>query len=935
MRCNILILFACLASFSIEVMAQNKNTINGTVRENDSKEALPSATIVLQLQSSPDKKMYTTTDNDGKFIINNVADGNYSLIVSYVGFKTATKKVDVRDGRRFTFNFNLSESTQRISGVAIEARATRAEQKGDTLVYNAEAFKVMDGSSAEDLISKMPGIVVEGGNVQAQGEDVKKILVDGKEFFDGDVNLALKNIPSDIIANIEVFDKKSEQAEFTGFDDGEDIKTLNITTKTGFRQGKFGEVSAGYGTDDRYKLNGNFNIFNNDQRLSLLGMSNNVNQQNFSQEDLSGVISSTQGGKRGRGGRGSGSKGGGKGGKGMGDGGSQSKNFMLGSTNGISSTDGLGLNYVGKFNDNINITGSYFFNKTGSELLQDIDRTYFESVLPGLSYKEYNESRMTNFNHRVNLKFDYKIDENNSLMIRPTLSFQDNKSSSFMTGENIQDGLTESSTENTSNNKTDAYRFGAELVYRHKFAVEGRTLSLMFNGNMSNTDGYSYSDYINRQFGNTPTTDEYSLYKKNLNKQYSLRGNAMFTEKLSDMFQLQLDYKASYSNTDSDRKTYNKSTVTDLFDQLDEELSNVYSSDYITQSAGVGLKFKKDNFSAMIGSDMQWSSLKGYQTYPLEDNMEKNFFSALPSFTARYRIDKYNSFMFRYRSNSQSPSINDLQDVIDDTNPLFLSSGNPDLDQQINHSANLRYIRTTQTGKTFIAMVGATIKSDYIADSTYIAQNDILLKPGITLSKGSQYSSPVNMNGYYSLQSMLTYGIPVDFLKSNVNFSISANYSKVPTIFNGESSKTSEVNIIPKIIVGSNISKDLDFTLSYSAGINKAFNSISGSENSDYLNQTAAAKVGWNIWNNLIFRSNFTYTNYSGLSDTNSDFFLWNASIGKKILKNKAAEIKLEAYDILKQNSSFNRTVGSNYYDYTSTNVLKPYVMLSFVYTIR
>lgn len=228
----------------------------------------------------------------------------------------------------------------------------------------------MEGSSAEDLLAKMPGIVVEGGTVQAQGEQVQKVLVDGKEFFDGDVNLAIKNLPSDVIASIEVFDKKSEQAEFTGFDDGEEVKTINIITKGGFRQGTFGEVSGGYGTDDRYKVNGNINFFDDDRRISVLGMTNNVNQQNFSQEDLAGVMSSGASGRGGRGGRGGGGR------SGSAAGGASTSNFMVGSLGGVTSANGLGLNYVDQWSDKWKITGSYFFNQSDNLTQQLTDREY-------------------------------------------------------------------------------------------------------------------------------------------------------------------------------------------------------------------------------------------------------------------------------------------------------------------------------------------------------------------------------------------------------------------------------------------------------------------------------------------------------------------------------------------------------------------------------
>lgn len=452
--------------------AQGQAVVSGTVTDRTAGEPLPAATVSIAPASDTSAKTYTSTDGEGAFAFRSMAVGSYVVSVSYVGFKPMEKRVKITDSKQtYTLRFVLEEDAQVLGEVSVQGRATRAEQRGDSLQYNAEAFQVMEGSSAEDLLAKMPGIVVEGGTIQAQGEQVQKVLVDGKEFFDGDVNLAIKNLPSDIIASIEVFDKKSEQAEFTGFDDGEEVKTINIVTKGGFRQGTFGEVSGGYGTDDRYKVNGNINFFNDDRRISVLGMTNNVNQQNFSQEDLAGVMSSGASGRGGRGGRG-----GGGGRQGGGPGGASTSNFMVGSLGGVTSANGLGLNYVDQWGKKWKVTGSYFFNQSDNLTQQQTDREYFESVLPGMTYSEYQESQMENWNHRFNLKLDYQISDRTSLQIRPSLSFQNNDSYSLLQGKNLLDGTAESETETKSNGNTDAYNVGVDLNLRHRFLKEGRTL---------------------------------------------------------------------------------------------------------------------------------------------------------------------------------------------------------------------------------------------------------------------------------------------------------------------------------------------------------------------------------------------------------------------------------------------------------------------------
>lgn len=914
---RLLMLLMICCSAAAGAMAQT--VVSGKITDKSTSDPLPGATVSITPNGG--KTRLGVSDMDGKYRIDNLAAGQYRIKVSYMGYKTYEKSVSLGSSDNKVMNISLTEDATMLENLSVEGRATRAQQAGDTLSYNASAFKVLDGSTAEELLAKMPGIVVEGGEVQAQGESVSKVMVDGKEFFDGDVNLALKNLPADIIASIEVFDKKSDQAEFTGFDDGEEIKTINIVTKSGYKEGVFGKVYGGYGTDNRYNAGGNINIFDESQRLSILGMSNNVNQQNFSQEDLSGVMSaqsSKRGGRRGGGRRGS------------------TDNFMVGSLGGVTKTNGIGLNYVNEWNDKLKLTSSYFFNQSSNDYQEKLQREYFESALPGMSYMQDSESDMTNWNHRVNMNLEYKIDADNTLQLRPKFSYQSSNTLSSYLGENLLYGEQQSSIGSSSESDVKSYSAGLNATYRHRFNKQGRTLSLSVNGQITDKRSDTYTDYKeSKTEEGTTTATEYSQRKDNDEKQTSLRTNLMYTEPIVDNVQLSANYKFSYSNSDADKKTFESDGMTDLGEQLIDQMSSVYQTDYLTHAAGLGLRWNLDKWRFTLGADFQWASLDGEQSYPVADNISHNYFSVLPSAMIRYSLNRNNSFMLRYRSSSTSPTLQQLQSVVDNTNPLFLSTGNPLLDQQINHTLNLRYTLTTMSGQTFIAMLGATLRNGYVADSTFVATEDITLPGGIEMDKGALLTRPVNLDGYYSLQAMLTYGFPLDLIRSNVNLSLAGNYANVPTIFNGVKSNTRELTFVPKVVIGSNISDKLDFTLSYSASINKALCSVADLNTSNYVTHIAQARVGWTFWAGLTLRSTLTYTGYSGLSADTEDYFLWNASLGKKFLKNNAAEIRLDVYDILGQSQSFRQSVGSNYYDYLTANVLQPYAMVSFVYTIR
>lgn len=543
---RLLMLLMICCSAAAGAMAQT--VVSGKITDKSTSDPLPGATVSITPNGG--KTRLGVSDMDGKYRIDNLAAGQYRIKVSYMGYKTYEKSVSLGSSDNKVMNISLTEDATMLENLSVEGRATRAQQAGDTLSYNASAFKVLDGSTAEELLAKMPGIVVEGGEVQAQGESVSKVMVDGKEFFDGDVNLALKNLPADIIASIEVFDKKSDQAEFTGFDDGEEIKTINIVTKSGYKEGVFGKVYGGYGTDNRYNAGGNINIFDESQRLSILGMSNNVNQQNFSQEDLSGVMSaqsSKRGGRRGGGRRGS------------------TDNFMVGSLGGVTKTNGIGLNYVNEWNDKLKLTSSYFFNQSSNDYQEKLQREYFESALPGMSYMQDSESDMTNWNHRVNMNLEYKIDADNTLQLRPKFSYQSSNTLSSYLGENLLYGEQQSSIGSSSESDVKSYSAGLNATYRHRFNKQGRTLSLSVNGQITDKRSDTYTDYKeSKTEDGTTTATEYSQRKDNDEKQTSLRTNLMYTEPIVDNVQLSANYKFSYSNSDADKKTFESDGMTDL-----------------------------------------------------------------------------------------------------------------------------------------------------------------------------------------------------------------------------------------------------------------------------------------------------------------------------------------------------------------------------------
>lgn len=908
MKKQLFFLLFCL--FSGFISAQTIS-VKGHV-EDTKHHSLPGATVYLSLKDSPNQHKGNVTGNDGSFTITGLYVGTYIMQVSFVGFNTVSETVKVTQNEQDLGIIVLHEKSVALNEVTALGRLSRAVQISDTMRYNADAFKTIQGASAETLISKMPGIVVDNqGNIQAQGEAVKNVLVDGKPFFNGDPTLALKNLPADIVQNIEVFDKQSDQAAFTGFDDGNSIKTINVVTRRNMRTGIFGKIIDGIGEDHShdvdYQSSASINLFNGNRRITLLGMSNNINQQNFSQEDLAGVMGG--GGFRGfRGG-----------------------NFSVGSQGGTTKTNAGGFNYSDNWGSKITVTSGYFFNMTDNLQNQTVARTYFDAADAGRTYNEIDHTNSTNYNHRFNMKLDYKLDANNWFTFTPALSFQRNINSSTMFGQTFLNGALSNQTSNQSNNVTTASNISLSLLYRHRFSKPGRTISTYvdYGSNTNHQDGYYEAhSFFNSQ---TDTTNTYQTLLNNSNG-YNWGTSLIYTEPVSKNGILQASYRVNYNKRNIDQRAYQY-----LTQQLDTSLSNVYNSDYLTQSGGIGYRYRNiKGLMMMANLNVQHATLQGDEMFPLPLNTHFAYTSLLPMVMLNYKISPISSLHFMLRSSTSAPSIQQLENVINNTNPLMVTDGNPSLSQQTSNRTLLRYTLTPTSGQTLIIMLSAGNTSNYIGNSTFIAQRDSVLPGGILLNKGAQFSYPVNLSGNWSGSSLVTFGFPVDFLKSNLNLSTMLTYNRLPSIYNGVTEVTNNYIVTPKAILGSNISDKLDFTLSYGASFNMARNQMFPNQNSTYLNQTAVFKLDWILWDDFTFQNVLTYQGNSGIAHGyDQNYFLWNASVGKKIFKSQRGEIKLQAYDLLHQNKSLTQNVYDTYYEAVSSNVLKPYVMLTFTYDLR
>lgn len=906
------------------VKGQN-NSISGQIFDQRN-QTIIGANVALLNPSDSTIITGTVTNLDGYFKISTKRTGKVIIKISFMGFQEIfinkeLGKLPINLGK-----ITLKEKSTNLSGYTISVEATGVIQSGDTTQINANAFKTNPDANAEDLITKMPGITVQEGKVQAQGETVQKVTVDGQEFFGDDASAVLKNLPAEVVDKIEIFDKKSEQSEASGFDDGNTTKTINVVTKVKFRNGVFGKVFGGYGYEDKWKAGMNINFFKDKRRFSILANSNNINEQNFSSDDLLGVMSS------------SGTSSSRRGGSRQSSGGQSNDagNFLVDQKSGITTTQSFGLNYANQWK-NVIFSGSYFINYSDNNAENELYRQYITTQNEGLSYSETQENNSQNLNHRLNLKFDWKIDSLNSIKFQPKVSIQQNDAVSGLNGRNILLTVLQSFTKNDYKSSLSGVNISAPLQYRHGFNKRGRSLSVNFTPSYNQNIGDSYLNSYTQYYADTLSSDLFNQMANRDLQGLTLSTNIAYTEPINTKSQLMFSYGNSFNVNKSDKETYDYSFVNQEYSIFDTVLSSAYNSRYISHNIGSSYRYQEQKWSLNTGVSFQYAQLNGEQLFPIAYTINKTFNSILPNAQFQYKFSKKKNLRFNYRSSNKAPSVNQLQNVINNTNPLQLTTGNPNLKQNWQNTISIRYTTSNSEKSTsFMAMISSTFTQNYIVNNTSIASSDSMIAPGIILARGSQLSSPINLNGYFNTRSFNIYSFQISKIKSNLNLNFGGSYTRTPGMINQELNYSNSYNAGVGFALSSNISDRFDFTISSNTTYNNISNTLQSGLNSDYYNQNSKIKIQLMPWKWMVIQSDINHLYNSGLSASyNQNYFLWNAAIGCKFLKENKAELRLSIFDIMKQNNSISRNTTETYYEDVRTNVLQQYVLLTFSYNIK
>lgn len=924
------LLFAGILIFCCASAQKTSSFVKGRLIDTTSKQSLQQATVSVVNFSDSSLISYTLSDKEGAFEIKDIDPGNYRLVISFNGYETIRKKFSISATQK-SIDFGeikMQKEYKTLSEVVVTDDAP-IKINQDTVEFKADAFKTKPNATVEDLLKKVPGMQVDkDGNVKSQGEQIQKVYVDGKEFFGTDPKLATKNLTADMIESVQVFDDMSDQAKFTKIDDGSRQKAINLKLKKDKKKGYFGRVLLGYGSKDRYENNLSANHFNNDKQLSAIGNLNNVNKQGYTFSDIitaMGGFQSPNGGGVKLGGRGLQVKTGGSGG-GV-------------ASSGITSSASAGINYNNYSSPKLKIGANYFFSNTDNIGDRDIYRQNFFQNDSTTNVSEKYLGNTLNQNNRFNMRLEYQVDSMNSILYTPSFTLQHSESNTTDTSTTqsvtpLQKYLAiTGATKNMS--ERDGQNLNNNLLFRHRFKKTGRTLTVGFSNTYSHSLGNGYYISSNTFYKPDRSIDYYLDQNRNTNQETYTHNNVLsssYTEPIGKNKILEINYAYTNNQNTSDKKTYDLDPASGKYEILDSLLTNSFKNSFVANRAGFNFRVIKPKYNFQLGTAAQFSTLESdthFITTGKDSVVKQSYINFFPIANFNYQVNKSKSFRFRYSGRTNQPSLSQLQNVLDQSNPLQWHIGNPNLKQEFANSFGINYNTfNVLTYKYLSANLNFSTTSNKIVNSTD------------SVTRGIQLIKPVNLNGTFATSSYVTLGLPFKNKKlkgSSLNFTNSVTYNQDVSLLYKQKNIGKTISVTQGAGVNFNIINDkLNFGVNMNVSYYNVRYSVNSSLDDNYFAQTYSADVSYTFFKDFIIASDFDdYVNSGRADGFNESIPLWNASLAKEIFKKKNGEIRFSINDILNQNQSITRTVSDNYIQDTRANVLKRYFLVTFLYNLN
>ena len=946
------LLLTCFSAY-----AQNSFTVKLKLVDDKTSEPVSFATASLTVKGQTAAEKYVLTDAEGNASLAKVKKGTYVFKAELMGYKSHEQELTV-DKNIDLGVIKMSEDVKVLDAASVSAVGNPIVVKKDTIEYSASSFKTSDNDMLEELLKKLPGVEVEAdGSITANGETITKIMIDGKSFFLDDPQLASKNIPAKLIEKVKVVEKKSDQALFTGIDDGDEETVIDLSLKPGMMEGWFGNIMGGGGhdvpgagsdmNDTRYQGAAMIGRFTDKSQISVILNGNNTNNRGFN--DMSGSM--MQGMRGGGGGMGRGMGGWGRG-------------------NGIATSWMGGLNGTfDLFDGDMELAGNYMHSGNIRNVIEESSRITYLDDGSRLLNDQNGTNQTRSQGHRLGMRLEHKFSENTSILFEPRVNFGKGSFTEFSDFQTYteRDGVkhltNDGYTSNTGDN--DNWQASGFLLLRQRLGKPGRTLSANIRFSFSNNELNGFNQSLTRvtEVGSDTPKDEIvnQLFDQN-SRSSSLSGRVVYTEPITQYFFFEANYQYSWSRNTSDKDTYNSGS--DRMDDngmliyihqgqtIDDRYSNNILNRSITQRAGINFSYQKEKFRAQLG--VAANPTDTYNETTGHDAYHNKVVNWSPQAMLNYEFSDNAHVRFFYFGRSAQPSTSQLLPVPDNSNPLNISLGNPNLDPYFNHSIRGMYGYTNKETFTSVhTRFGASLVDNAITNAQWYDP------------AGVQYSIPVNGPGTGSADLRVMVNSPLGTDSGFSIFSMTFGRYNQSTSYIGKGSLESD-----KYYDAANASFDyakfnadfpdlgasdlfvnnkiqtmsftqrlrltyrndfVELTLGGRTRMSKSWYTMENSNLQATWNNQVDGSMNWTIPGGINLIADVDYNWYNGYTTPQEDEIILNAEITKLLFKDKFT-LALKAYDILGQSKNLSVTDASNYHQETRNNTLGRYIILSLTY---
>ncbi|WP_165020969.1 outer membrane beta-barrel protein [Dysgonomonas sp. ZJ279] len=890
-----------LLSLLISLSAQGQATTNitGAVFDDATREGIELAGIRVLAQKDSTYVTGTATDSEGKFSVA-VKPARYILQVSFLGYNDQYINVNTRE-KTSVGNIYLKENSIMLSEAVVTAKAVEMQVKGDTLEYNADSYKVQESAVVEDLLKKMPGVEVSAeGKITVNGKEVKKILVDGKEFFSDDPKVASKNLPAQMVDKLQVVDRKSDMSQMTGFDDGDEETVINLTVKPGMKQGLFGSAFAGIGNEDRYEANGMVNYMRNKTQMTALGGVNNTNNAGFSD-----FASDAFSGNRPRG-------------------------LNFGGNNGVTKSINGGFNFATEHSDKLKWNGDVRYGSTDNDV-SSVSKTRYTGRNQISTSDRWANNKSDNFG--ANLRFEWTPDSLTKIIFRPSIQYNANRLFQETDEEILldDDALLGSNTSTSFNSDGKGTTLSSRLEISRKLNDNGRVLSFSFSGGLSdsNSDGFNY---FHRTYGDTAKSDSILDQRFAQDDQgYNWRAFMSYVEPLSSKLSktkyfLQLTYNIRNNHTETDRNAFNRDEFGE-YNVLDDEYTRNVRNDFINQNVSLNFKSVAQKYNYTFGLGLEPSSSKTDIKEPGQDKLNvprKHFLSFAPNAQFNYLWSKRHNLRIDYNGSTSQPSTLQLYNGIISNDGINTTVGNPKLSPSFQNRLNIRFQKFNPE-KASVMMLFSRFTytmDDIVTISTWNGNN----------GRDITYQ---NIDGNMSGNLRFIYNTPLRNKKFSINTMTFGGYELQNTYIDGGRNRANILNLQESLGLQFRSDK-FDFTVRGNLAFNSTKNTSSTDNDQQVYNYGGYGSFTYYLPFDFTLDSDMQYSSNAGFAEGfHLEEWLWNASLAKQIFKAKNGTIRFKMYDILDKRANITRNTNATYIEDITTSTIQPYFMVNFVYKFQ